>query len=102
MALINPEIVQMLKTKNHDYTKMNKEELLRVVKSASHQDSGKYGGQFVGFCAYMELVRKENNESFEQNKKLALDSIKIAKYSFFIAIGSMVITLAALVTTFVR
>jgi hypothetical protein len=59
MPLVNPEVVQLLKDKKHDYTSMSQDELLKIVKASSHQDAGNYGGQFVGFCAYMEHVRKE-------------------------------------------
>lgn len=102
MPLRNPEVEKILREKKHDYTKLNIDELSRAIAAASHQDVGNYGGQFVGFCAYMELVRRENNEISEQNKQLALTSIKIAKRSLYTAIASTVIAVLSFAISFFK
>lgn len=97
MPLVSSSVNNILKEKQHDYTKLTRIELLQVVAAASSQDAGNYGGQFVGFCGYMELVRQENLENQKQNEKMTQNSITIAKRSLYVAIVSTVIALISIV-----
>ena len=46
------------------------------------------------------MLEKKNNATFEQNKVLAFNSIKIAKNSFYVAIVAMIASIAGLAISF--
>jgi hypothetical protein len=46
------------------------------------------------------MLEKKNNATFEQNKVLAFNSIKIAKNSFYVAIVATIASIAGLAISF--
>ena len=96
MPLVNSEVMNILKDKRHDYTQLTQDELLKTIAAASSQDAGNYGGQFVGFCAYMELVRQENRKNEKLAEALTLNSIKISRICLYVAVVSTIIAIISI------